>query len=336
MLSPIKLFALKLAVFSSVLAYLAVDLMLWQGPVWSMIHRYQSKPVPAQQPEAVVFGEVIDAQRLNAYCQELAFLSGQSSPDAKRRVSALIDLVRAELIRVRAQYNDKNLPDMRADAEAAYARLAARATTPEAFAYQLSQAGLDEASLTALIETRLKELALLQRALAPHEHVSEQELQAAYAEMQQELVVPASRQLKHIFLMKNHPESAAQEILQAQQAGADFAALAKEKSEDAASAAKGGDLGLIHDDARHPLPELPLFGDAAIAADTPCLLPSRWGWHIVLAGEIKPAHPASFEDCAASLRSALESAKREFALEAYFDASIQEAFQTKQIKIYAR
>ncbi len=336
MLSPLKLFALKLAVFTSVLAYLAIDLMLWQGPVWSLIHRYQTQAAPVENPEAVVFGEVIDSKRLDAYCQELAFLSGQDTPDAKRRISALIDLVRAELIRVRAQYNDKNLPDTRAAAEAEYKRLATRCSSPEAFAYQMSQAGLDEASLTALIETRLKELAQLQRALAPHCQVSDEELRSAYADMKDDLIVPATREVKHIFLMLDKSESAAQEILTALQAGADFAALAAAKSEDESSASKGGALGLIRDDARRPLPELPLFGDDAIAPNVPSLAKSSWGWHILVAGDITPARLASFEECADSLRSALQSAKCEFALEAYFDASIQEAFQTKQIKIYAR
>ncbi len=336
MLPPLKLFALKLAVFSSVLAYLAIDLMLWQGPVWKLVHRYQTQAAPVETPEAVVFGEVIDAKRLDAYCQELAFLSGLDSPDAKRRISALIDLVRAELIRVRAQYNDKNLPDTRASAEAEYKRLATRCSSPEAFAYQMSQAGLDESSLTALIETRLKELAHLQRALAPHCQVSDEDLRSTYADLQDELVLPASRDVKHIFLMSEHAETEAQEILASLQAGADFSSLAAEKSEDESSAAKGGALGLIRDDARRPLPELPLFGDDAIASQLPTLIKSSWGWHILVAGDIIPARLASFEECADSLRSALQSAKCEFALDAYFDASIQEAFKTKQIKIYAR
>lgn len=336
MLPPIKLFALKLAVFSSVLAYLAFDLMLWQGPVWSIIHSNAPTPRLVENPQASVFGEVIDGEQLDAYCQEIAYLSGLDTPDAKRRISALIELVRAELIRVRAQYNDKNLPDTQAAAEAEYQRLATRCSSPEAFAYQMQQAGLDDGSLTALLETRLKEVALLQRAIAPHCVVSEEELRSAYDDMAAELALPAERELKHIFLMKNHPESDAQAILTALQDGADFASTAQEKSEDEATAPLGGSLGLIRDDARRPLPELVLFGDAAIPAHQLLLLPSTWGWHIVLAGDMIPARQASFEECAESLRTALQSAKCEFALGAYFDASIQEAFQTKQIKIYAR
>ncbi len=336
MLPPLKLFALKLAVFSSVLAYLAIDLMLWQGPVWRIIHSEKEPVVMIENPQASVFGQIIEENHLNVYCQELAYLSGLETPEAKRRVSALIELVRAELVRIRAQYNDKNLPDTRAAAETEYQRLATRCSSPEAFAYQLSLAGLNEDSLIALLETRLKELALLERAIAPHCTVSDQEVQSAYEEMQAELVVPAQLELKHIFLMKNQPESAAQEIVAALQAGGDFAVLAAEKSEDEATATQGGCLGLIVDDDRRPLPDLPLFGESAIPANQLLLLPSTWGWHIVLAGDMIPARQASFKECEASLRTALQSAKRELAIKAYFDASIQEAFQTKQIKIYAQ
>lgn len=336
MLPPLKLFALKLAVFSSVLAYMAIDLLLWQGPVWSIIHS-NAKPAPVlENPQASVYGQVIEAKQLDAYCQELAYLAGQDTPETKRRISALLDLVRAELLRVRAQYNDKNLPDTREAAEAEYLRLQTRSRTPELFAEQLAQAGLDEASFKALLETRLKEVAQLQRAIAAYCELSEEELQSTYADLKEELMIPAQRELKHIFLSKEQPESAAQEILAALQAGADFATLAAEKSEDEASAKKGGQLGIIADDARRPLPELPLFGDDAIPANEYRLLPSSWGWHIVMAGEIQQARPATFEECAESLRTALQSAKRELAVDAYFDASIQEALQTKQIKIYVR
>lgn len=336
MLPPLKLFALKLAIFSSVLAYLAVDLLLWQGPVWSLIHR-NAKPTPTWvDPQASVYGQVIEGAQLDVYCQELAFLSGQESIEAKRRISALMDLIRAELLRVRAQYNDKNLPDTKQAAEAEFLRLQTRSSSPELFAQQLAQVGLDEATFKALLETRLKEVALLQRALEPYCEVSDEELRASYADLKAELTIPAQRSLKHIFLLKNQPESAAQAILLELQAGADFASLAAAKSEDEASAPMGGDLGLIADDVRRPLPELKLFGDGSIPAHQYLLLPSSWGWHILIAGEIVPARPASFDECAESLRSALQSAKRELALQAYLDASIQEALQTKQIKIYVR
>lgn len=93
-------------------------------------------------------------------------------------------------------------------------------------------------------------------------------------------------------------ESAAKQVLADLAAGADFAALARERSQDTGSAAKGGDLGWS------PRGQfVPEFEEVAFSAplNTPTSVQSQFGWHVieVLAREENRAFD-SFEQLRAS------------------------------------
>lgn len=73
-------------------------------------------------------------------------------------------------------------------------------------------------------------------------------------------------------------ESAAKQVLADLAAGADFAALARERSQDTGSAAKGGDLGWS------PRGQfVPEFEEVAFSAplNTPTSVESQFGWHVI-------------------------------------------------------
>lgn len=73
-------------------------------------------------------------------------------------------------------------------------------------------------------------------------------------------------------------ESAAKQVLADLAAGADFATLARERSQDTGSAAKGGDLGWS------PRGQfVPEFEEAAFSAplNTPTSVQSQFGWHVI-------------------------------------------------------
>ncbi len=73
-------------------------------------------------------------------------------------------------------------------------------------------------------------------------------------------------------------ESAAKQVLADLAAGADFAALARERSQDTGSAAKGGDLGWS---TRGQF--VPEFEEVAFSAplNTPTSVQSQFGWHVI-------------------------------------------------------
>lgn len=333
---------LKLTLFSTVLAYLAVDMWWWHGPLWQAIHSQEKSPQEVQDVVAEVLGEYITARQWARYEAEQNFLAGRESADALRRTSMLMDMVRAATLRIRTRYNDKNLPDCRRVAEEEVARLASRARTPEDFeAWVCSQGYKDSKELTDKVEVRLRSLFQLERAIAPLCEVTDAEVEKHYELLKEQLVLPTHRTAKHIFLETQGKDpllvkQKAEAVLARLLAGEEFCKLAQECSEDAHTAPRGGELGMIWDDARRPLPELPFFGPSAIPAGIPHLVQSRWGWHIVQAGEISPARQQTLAECRDSIRAALISAQREIAIDTYFSTGVREGIRRQNIKIYVK
>lgn len=341
-LSPLKVYALKLTLFSTVLAYLAVDLWWWHGPVWQAMHSQNRPEQATENVVAEVLGETITAEQWARYEAEQNFLAGREKADELRRISMLMDMVRAATLRIRTRYNDKNLPDLRQVAEEEVARLASRARSAEEFeGWVQAQGYKNRQELTDKVEVRLRGLFQLERAIAPLCEVSDAEVEKHYNLLKDQLVLPAHRTAKHIFLETHGKDpqlvqQKAQEIMLRLQAGEDFRKIAQEHSEDLHTAPQGGELGQVWDDARRPLPELPFFGSGAIPAGAFHLIQSRWGWHIIQAGEIIPARQQTLAECRDSIRAALISAQREIAIDTYFTTGVREGIRRQNIKIHAK
>lgn len=340
-LSPFKIFAIKVGVFSSVLLYLGIDLLAWHGPVWHAVYDGTADKEVLQNAPAVVYGEPVTEQQLARHTAEQDLLAGRTTPAPHLRPSRLLELVYATDLRTRTRYNDLNLPSRKEEARQEVARLASRYASEADFEAALASQGYTRQSFTDKVEARLRTQALIERAIAPHCQPTDADIADLYEQLQDQLQIPASRPVKHIFLatLNKDPEEVkarAEALLQRLQAGEDFAQLARENSEDERSAPRGGDLGEVQDTPQRYLPELPLFGDDAIAAGVPVLAQSRWGWHILLAGETTPASQATLEECKDTLRTALLSLHRELATQEYCDQAFKEDSRKKHIKIHAK
>lgn len=340
-LSALKIFALKLALFSGMLAYMAIDLFLWHGPLWRVL--YPASPMelsPEDAPMALVYGEKISAAQLNRYVDEQDWLSDRAQSAEARRTALLMGMVRSAILRIRARYNDKNLPDFAAEAEAQVQQLASRAKSPEEFDRWLTEQGYgSREQFTQKLHAILKATSMLDRAVAPFCEVSDDDVAKHYELIRDELIAPAHRPLRHIFLATLDKDveavrTNAQHLLDKIERGeADFAELARTHSEDDRTAPLGGDLGEVQDDSEFLLPELPLFGENALPAGKPALAQSRWGWHILLPGEIQPARQLTLDETRESLRTAIQSAQYELAVQNYLDQAIREAFHKKHLRI---
>ena len=336
--SALRIFSLKLALFSTMLGYMAVDLFLWHGPLWGVLHGQADAQAKAAPWVAQVYGERISDDQFERYVAEQNLLRGQQECPPKQQVVMLMELARSSLLRMRARYNDKNLPDFAAAAEEEVERLASRANSPEDFEKQLSSQGYTREQFTRKLQAILKAAALLERAVSPLCEVSDADVAKHYELLKEELMLPARRPLKHIFLatLDKKPEEVearARELLAKIESGeADFAALARQYSEDERTAQTGGDLGYV--DEHFTLKELPLFGDHALPASAPALAQSRWGWHILLPGELEPERRLSLEEAAESIRTAIQSAQYELAVQFYLDEIIRESFHKKHLIIH--
>jgi len=114
-------------------------------------------------------------------------------------------------------------------------------------------------------------------------------------------------------------EAKAKEVLaKAQAPNADFAALAKEYSEDTGSAANGGDLDYFTKDQM-----VKPFSDAAFALkpdNISGLVKTEFGYHIIKVVDRKRAGVTPFEDIKADIKKYLEDEKKVTVLQKFIDS----------------
>ena len=150
------------------------------------------------------------------------------------------------------------------------------------------------------------------RALAQDMSVDESEIKAAYDSRKAEFSVPEQRQARHILIKvaKTSSEStykAARKKLEAVQtrlkAGEDFAKLAKEVSEDAATASKGGELGWFKAGVISPqLDEVVFSMDKGDVSD---IVETQSGFHLIQLEDIRPAHQQPYAEVKDTLKDEL-------------------------------
>ncbi|MBM7036355.1 peptidylprolyl isomerase [Vibrio ulleungensis] len=121
----------------------------------------------------------------------------------------------------------------------------------------------------------------LQEEFAP----TDDEVEDYYQDNLSSFSTEEQRQVAHI-LIQGDDEATAQSILDELNAGADFAQLAEDKSQDLGSAEEGGDLGWIEKGVMDPA-----FEDAAFAltavGDMTGLVKSDFGYHIIKLNALK-------------------------------------------------
>ena len=156
----------------------------------------------------------------------------------------------------------------------------------EEFLNALSYYGLTREGLEENIRIDLT----IKKVLGAKAQVSEEEVREYFDQHREEFDQPEMVHARHILVAT---EQEAKEIRQRLLDGADFAALAKEKSTDTASSQAGGDLGFF---GRGKM--VPEFEEAAFTlavGDTSQPVKTQHGYHIIQVLEKKPAQAADYD-----------------------------------------
>jgi peptidylprolyl isomerase len=151
----------------------------------------------------------------------------------------------------------------------------------------------DPAVIAKLVRARESALteSFLQNASLPEAgYPSEAEITEAYETSKSKLVIPRAFKLAQIYIATDKAKlDSVQKQLTAK--GADFTALARAHSEEAASAAQGGEIGWLTEDQIQPEIRAKLPGLKVGAVTEPIKLPD--GWHILkLLDQREPRTPA--------------------------------------------
>ena len=140
-------------------------------------------------------------------------------------------------------------------------------------------------------------LAKIDHDSAPSDAVAEGQARNSYKAKPERFQAPEQVQVRHILIAGTDAGSRAQaeKVLEELKAGADFAQLAKERSVDTGSAAKGGDLGLF---ARGRM--VPEFDEAAFALKQPGdlsgIVETKFGFHVLKLEARRPAGLRPYEE----------------------------------------
>ncbi|MFA0085226.1 peptidylprolyl isomerase [Vibrio sp. 10N.261.51.F12] len=141
------------------------------------------------------------------------------------------------------------------------------------------------AQFTRPEQLKISYVELSAQALKGNVDISDEQVTQYYNEHLDKYSTAEQRKVSHI-LIQGDDEAKAQAILDELNAGADFATLAQEKSDDFGSAEEGGSLGWIERDVMDPA-----FEEAAFAlqnvGDRTQLVKSDFGYHIIQLDEIK-------------------------------------------------
>ena len=143
-------------------------------------------------------------------------------------------------------------------------------------------------------------------------------LEDRYAQEKARFVEPEQRLTSHILVKVDAKADAAaqkaaetriRDVLKQIRAGADFATLARQVSEDSTRNA-GGDLGWIQKNGQMVKPfEDAVFATPAGSVSEP--VKTEFGWHLVQVREIKPSHGKSFEEARPELERLVADSERE-------------------------
>lgn len=139
--------------------------------------------------------------------------------------------------------------------------------------------------------------------------ITDAQLHAAYNNQQADFSTPERVQARHILLKSDASNDAevkakAQAILKQIQGGADFAKLAKEKSEDTGSGANGGELGWIVKG--QTVPEFEKAAFSLKPGETSGLIKTQYGYHIIQVEAHEQAHIKPFDEVKAQLTTDLQ------------------------------
>lgn len=286
------------------------------------------KPVPAELPDVIarVNGETISREDLEEAVRGFQANSGtEVRPDNRSEVyrGVLDELIAFRLLN--AELASRKIDVGAAELDAAMADLRQRFPNEAAYRRALAEQKLTAEQLRARTKQTLLMNRLLEQEVGDNTQVSPSEVAKFYEENPDRFQQPEAVRLSHILIgvpqdageaQRKAARGRAADLAARARKGANFASLAKQHSQDA-SRDRGGDLGfVVRGQAQKP------FEDAAFAlqpGEVSDPVETVYGFHVIKAGEKRPAQKVPFGQAAAQVEEYLREERRQDAVRQYVD-----------------
>ena len=274
-----------------------------------------------------VNGVDISNERFNAFYQEyrrpyginIAGRGDHLQRLTKLRKEAMDEMIEQELVRQAAEAQGIEVTG--AEIDAALAEVSEPFENPDDFNRRIQSEGFTPDSYRQHVGRMIAAKKYLDGIRMTVATVSDEELESYYRDNEIRLTLPVQVRVRHILLtwkpMGTTDDRAAIRkqmlpILERARAGEDFAELAREYSDDYATARNGGDTGLFHRGQMAPAFETAAFalqpGEISDPVDTP------FGVHILRLDERKESRLLPLEEVREQLREHIREEKMEVAV----------------------
>jgi peptidyl-prolyl cis-trans isomerase C len=286
------------------------------------------KPMPAQLPDvlAKVNGEAVKKEDFDRMIHTIEARAGQPIPPDRRNEimrGALDQLVVYTLLSQESKTRGIKVED--GEIEAKMGQLKSQFPTQEAFDKALKDRGMTLDSLRKDARVDLSVTKLMDTEVAALPGPSDLDARNFYDKNPDKFKEDESVRASHILIRVDEKADAASKkkaraeidaILKQAKAGADFAALAKEHSQDG-SAAQGGDLNYF------PKGQMAQpFNDVAFSlkkGEMSGVVTTQFGYHIIKVIDHKPGRVVPFEEAAQQIKQVLSEQKKQQRVEAFID-----------------
>lgn len=341
-------FSLRFGVYLLILAYVAGDLFLFNGPISKKIIAADPntpEAIAAAKAKGViarVFNHEITRSQLDYAVQQRLWLSGKSISNISKEEQKLVtyaalgDLIDHELLRVKVKVNTSDLSVTEAEINQRIKRFASKFESRTALEAAMKSQGIsNEEALRNKIAARIQQEKYIALRVDPLVKVTAEEIKTFYEEHKTQLAIPERIRARHIFIstLTKTAEEAKQPLeialLTLKIGSKDFATLAREISEDYSNKDSSGDLGWM---SKQRLPADftdPVF---ALPLNEPTLIQTKIGWHLIEFLDRKPAQIRQLEEVTEEITKALSDTKRHQAVEDFKDALRQ--FEAHKIQIF--
>jgi len=292
-----------------------------------------STPVPSATPRdpnaaaAKVNGVPILEKSFQEAVHE--FLAGQGTPAglpddqmAQVRQAVMDALIGTELVYQKSKSDGVKVG--KEEIDGAVAEGMKQFPTVQAFEDSLKQQGTDKASYMENVSRNLAINKLIQAQVFDKITITDADAKAYYDQHPAEMQKPEEVRASHILIrnpqgstaeQKKAAQTRAQEALDKVKAGGDFAAVAKEYSQDPGSGANGGDLGFF---GRGRM--VPAFDNVAFSmkvGQVSAVIETQFGFHVIKITDHHDAQTAPFEDLSSRLKDFLKQKKARGDVQAY-------------------
>lgn len=288
-----------------------------------------AKPVPAVLPDVLarVNGEPIGKPEFERALRAVEAQAGQPVPAERRNEiyrDVLEQLVSYHLLVQETKTRKIVVTD--ADLSGQLAQIKQQFPSEDEFTKALASQNLTIASLTEQMRQDMALSKLVESEVKPQIKVEETDIKQFYDQNPDRFQEPESIRASHILfkldpgatdVQKKESRQKAEDVLKQVKNGGDFAALAKEHSDDG-SAAQGGDLNFF---GRGQM--VPPFETAAFAlksGETSEIVESQFGYHIIKLTDRRPSRTVPLADVAARIGQFLTSQQQQEKTNAFINA----------------